>query len=373
MPIGKAGNHMRKILIAAAAAAVLCAAAGAQGATITLQNQDDSIFYYVVDPGELARLTAGSPLLASTVAAYFSAADPGTTFASLAPQAEAKLTGLADGAHMLVGFFAQPDSDDFPVRVLALQADSSVGERFYAVFASPAQLSVRRGVGKLSRFGYGGAGQVPAADAGTASPPAGTGSASPPPPASMASDQVAGSTDALPAIATFSAGYDPAAFTRESSAGFEVLPISESRAWAQAGTRIASVRGGVDSDGLKLALSVPGGFSPSVSYFLYVFDTRSAGSENPLTLEIEPLARGNQGACILWQKGSDPRLLGTVKTFAASVELDVAPGELPPALLAAEGGAPTIDLTAASYDRARGSWEEFYYTTFPAPAAGATR
>jgi hypothetical protein len=133
------------------------------------------------------------------------------------------------------------------------------------------------------------------------------------------------------------------------------------------------VQGVFDSNGLKLALNVPGGFSSSVSYFLYVFDTRSAGRENPLTLEIEPLASGDRGACILWQKGSDARLLGTVKTSATAVELDVGTGDLSPGVLAAAGSTPTVDLTAGWYDRAQGTWEEFYYTTFPATVAGATR
>ncbi len=360
---------MRKIFIAAFAVAVLAGAAGAQGATVTLQNQEDSTFYYVIDPRELAGLTAGSPLLASTVAAYFSSADAGTGFASLPPQAEARLTGLSEGAHLLVGFFAQQDVDDFPVRVVALQADSSIGERFYAVFASPAQLSAHRGVGKLAQFARGGSGQGAAVASGQAVGTVVSGQNA----ASAAPGQAAGSPSPFPAIATFSTTYDPAVFTRESSAGFEVLPISESRAWTRTGTRITSVQGVFDSDGLKLALNVPGGFSPSVSYFLYVFDARTAGRENPLTLEIEPLARGDRGACVLWQKGSAPRLLGTVKTAATTVELDVGTEDLPPAVREAVGNAPTVDLTAAWYDRAQGTWEEFYYTTFPAPVAGATR
>jgi hypothetical protein len=354
---------MNRTLILAAAAVFTCALAFGQSPAVSLQNQEDSTFYYVIDPKELAGLSAGSPLLASKVAAYLSTPDAGTTFASLAPQAEEKLTGLTEGAHLLVGFFAQLDADDFPVRVVALQADSSVGERFYAVFATPAQLNARRGVGKLAQFSR------PAAAQGT----------------TVASNQIAGAAEsgqsaggqvgitALPAIAVFSPAYDPSVFSRESNAGFTVLPISESRAWTQTGTRIASVQGTLDSAGLKLVLNVPGGFSSSVSYFLYVFDTRAAGRENPLTMEIEPLARSDRGACILWQKGSDPRLLGTVITSATAVELDVGTDDLASGVLAAAGNTPTVDLTAGWFDRALGIWEEFYYTTFPVPIMGATR
>jgi len=351
---------MIRTLILAAAAAFTSALAFGQSPSVTLQNQEDSTFYYVVDSKDLAGLSAGSPLLASKVAGYFSAADKTVTFDSLAPQAEAKLTSLTEGTHLLVGFFAQLDADDFPVRVMALQADSSVGERFYAVFASPAQLKVHRGVGKLAQF---------ARPASTQDTTAASDQAA----STTVSNQIAASS-ALPAIATFAAAYDPTVFTRESTGSFKVLPISESRSWAQTGTRIASVQGALDSAGLKLVLNVPGGFSPSVSYFLYVFDTRALGKENPLTLEIEPMAKADRGACILWQKGSTaPRLLGTVKTSATAVELDVGMDDLASGALAAAGSAPTVDLTAGWYDKALGMWEEFYYTTFPAPAAAATR
>jgi len=62
-----------------------------------------------------------------------------------------------------------------------------------------------------------------------------------------------------------------------------------------------------------------------------------------------------------------------VKTSATAVELDVGMDDLASGALAAAGSAPTVDLTAGWYDKALGMWEEFYYTTFPAPAAAATR
>jgi hypothetical protein len=171
----------------------------------------------------------------------------------------------------------------------------------------------------------------------------------------------------LPEIATFSTAYDPSVFTKESSGSFAVLPIADSRSWKQAGTRITAVRGSAGASGLRLALNVPGGFSSAVSYFLYFFESRSSGRENAVTLEIQPLARPDRGACILWQKGARPRLLGTVKTSGSTVELTVAKGELDSGALSAAGKEPTVDLTAGWYDKALRTWEEFYYTTFAVP------
>jgi hypothetical protein len=359
-----------RTLILAAAAAFSCALAFGQAPMIVLQNRESSTFYYVMDPKELPGLSAGSPLMASTVAGYFSAPDNGSTFSPLPAQAEKRLIGLAKGAHLLVGFFAQTDSDDFPVRVLTLQADSIVGERFYVVFASPAQLTVPRGVGKLAQFA-----RSPGVESATAGTSAQAAQAAEGTRVAEGGRQ-AGTADtpSAPVVAVFSAAYDPAVFTRETRDSFTVLPISESRSWTQTGTRIGSVQGALTASGLKVVLNVPGGFSQSVSYFLYVFDARSAGKENPLTLEIEPLARSDRGACILWQKGAAaPRLLGTVKTGETTVEVDVGADELASGALAGAGAAPTVDLTAGWYDKALGMWEEFYYATFPGPTLDATR
>lgn len=381
-----------KTWLFAAAAVLTCTLAFGQGsASVVLGNQEDVAFYYVLDPPPLAGLSSGSPLLTSKVAAYFSAAEAGVSFASVQPQGESRLMGLTEGTHLLLGFFVPPDADDFPVRVMTIQADTT-GERFYAVYATPAQLNVHRGVGKLAQFAGSSPGsQAVASAAGTQSAAASTtqslttdqaGSTDQGASGTQASGTQAGSTDQghtepaasaaagtapsteVPTLASFSASYDPVVFTRETAGNFEVLPISDSRAWRQTGTRIASVRGSLDPQGLRLQLDVPDGFSPSVSYFLYVFDTRSAGRDNALTLEIEPLARGSRGACILWGKGNSPRLLGSVTTTAASVQLNVGAADLQ--ALAPAGAAPTVDLTAGWYDKGLGMWEEFYYTTLSA-------
>lgn len=364
---------MSKTLIIAAAAVFSCALAFAQRPSVVLQNHETITFYYVVDPKELAGLTAGSPLMASKVATYFSAAATDGTFSALAPQAETRLADLAMGAHLLVGFFAPPDTDDFPVRVLSLQVDNSVGERYYGIFASPAQLSVSRGVGKLAQFARTGTGETATTRTGGSAQATGS-SQGTGIQGTGAAATAAAAGKPVPVIAAFADSYDPAVFTRETRESFSVLPIAQSRAWMQTGTRISSVQGAADASGLKVVLNVPGGFSPSVSYFLYVFDTRAAGRENPLTLEIEPVAREDRGACILWQKGSAaPRLIGTVKTGEASVEVDVGADEIAAGTFAAAGPAPTVDLTAGWYDKALGMWEEFYYATFPGPTLPVTR
>lgn len=175
-------------------------------------------------------------------------------------------------------------------------------------------------------------------------------------------------------IAAFASSYAPDYFTREQKGAFDVLPLSESRAWMLTGTQIASLSGFRDSKQLRLALSVPKGFSATVSYFFYLFPQRAAGVENPLTLEIQPRANGARGACLLWEKGAAaPRLIGTVATSDTSVELDIPSDQLTTDILPAAGAAATIDLTAGWFDKALGTWEEFYYSTFSAADIPTTR
>ncbi len=338
---------MKKIMCAAAIALVVCTASFAES-SVSLQNQENATFYYAVDPTELAGLSVGSPLLASRIAGFFATRD-GVTFASLAPNATVRLDGLADGPHLLVGFFAVEDLTEYPVRVITLQADSSVGDRFYAIFASPALLSIARDSGRIASFahagGEGNAEGLPAA--GTQPGPAET------------------APSGLQQIATFSTKFTPAFFTRERQGDFMVLPISDSRAWTLAGTRIQSISGSLQDGILKISLSVEGEFAERVSYFLYVFGNRSAGSDNQFTLELQPRADGNRAVCLLWQKGiRTPMLVGNVTATDHTVELDTTSGQFPRSLISGIGSSGTIDLTAGWFDRGLRTWEEFYYTTF---------
>jgi hypothetical protein len=373
-------SEMKRAIIVSVLILAVCAGVFAEGSVVTLQNQESSTFYYVIDAAALAGLSPGSPLLAARVADFFAAPGDDPAFASLAPDAQVKLTSLADGPHLLVGFFAVEGQDQFPVRVISLQADSRIGERFYAIYADPSLISADRGTGRLARFASASqqtAAAAPAADSGStgtaATPEAGTETAAAPVTAGVSPTAPQDSTSGLPTIATFAPTYDPVVFTRESKGAFTVLPIASSRAWALPGTRITALAGDLENGALRLSLSVAGGFSENVSYFFYIFASR-ADKENRIALELRPAAAGRRGACLLWEKGAAaPRIIGTVRRTDTSVELDVDPGQLSTELAGGSGDAPTVDLTAGWYDRGAGTWEEFYYTTFSAADIAVTR
>jgi hypothetical protein len=364
---------MKTIACAAAVALFLCGAAFAQSSTVIIQNQEPSTFYYLVDPAALAGLTAGSPLLASKVSDYLASSESQPAFTALAPEAEARLEGLSDGQHLLLGFFAV-EQDEFPVRVVSLTADSRVGERFYALFADPPQMSVTRGTGRLVGFAQPTAVAADQSASQTTAQTMQTMQTMQTAPDATAPASSAVARAALAPIAAFSRDYSPVVFTREQGGSFSVLPIGQSRSWQQSGTRIGSVSAAMDSVGLRVSIAVPGGISEKVSYFFYVFSDRAAGKENRLTLELEPRANGSRGACLLWEKGAaSPRLVGTVSTSASEIGLDITAAELAQELSGATAAETTIDMTSGWYDKSIGSWEEFYFATLSAGQIPVTR
>jgi hypothetical protein len=130
----------------------------------------------------------------------------------------------------------------------------------------------------------------------------------------------------------------------------------------------------LDSSALKFALTVRDGFAENVSYFLYLFQARQGGSSNALTLEIEPRAEGSRGACLLWRSDLDgPRLIGDVKTIGDTVELTIGAQDLAGEITSQVGTSASMDLTSSWYDRALGTWEEFYYTSLLLTDFAATR
>ena len=365
---------MRRMLCVVLLAVAVGAQGFAQGASVTIQNEEESTFYYAVDPQELAQVTPGSPLAATKVAAFFAAQADQPQFTPLAPGAQTSLTGLSDGPHLLVGFFAVDNPDTFPVRLITLQADSSMGDRFYSIYGSPALVQATRGVGRLAQFGRS---STPEQASAQSAPPAqeqaaassAEAAAAPAAPAvtpgAPAAAFAAGAA-ALAPIASFSESYSPAYFTRETQGGFSVQPIADSHTWLLSGTHIASLSADIDESTLTVSLTTGDDFSPNVSYFIYAFTNRVPGATAAFTLELRPRALPDRGVCILWlnQQGTAiPTIFGSVKVEGKTATL-VADLKDEPASLAQELSiAGSFDLTSCSFDAKGGVYEEFYFAT----------
>ena len=363
---------MKKILFAAALIAAALTTAFAQGGSVTIQNEESVTFYYTVDPPQLPGFSAGSPSAATKIAEFFAAQSSTPQFAPLAPGAQASLPGLPDGAHLLVGFFAVEGQDTFPVRVMTLQADSSMGERFYAIYGSPALLEATRGVGRLAQFTAPAASEQAAPGPATETQPQAAPAAPAAAHAAPAAAQTAPAAAAAPLL-SFSRSYDPVVFTKESRGGFSVQPIASSHSWTLAGTHITALNARIDQGTLSLSLTTADGFSPDVSYFFYAFAERTAGTPAAFTLELRPRALPDRGACILWQRAADssggsapPRIFGSVKVEGKTATLEASLTGEPPDLVQALSAATSFDLTSCWFDKPSGTYEEFYFATVAA-------
>ena len=472
---------------------------------MTLQNQEASTFWYAVDPPGLEGLTVGSRQLTARVQEYFELESADFPFQPLEPDSPVTLTGLAPGAHLLVGFFLVEGEEELPVRAFSVQVDTEAGDRFYALFSGPALLTIPRAAGRLVNLESvqpGGEGvaieqmecdemateeapieemtieeapieemaaeeapieemaieeapieelaaeeapieemaaeeapieemaaeeapieelaaeEAPIEEMAAEEAPIEEMAAEEAPIEEMAAEEAPieetaveeASTEEPPAdelaleetpaeeptieetpveemlpeelaieqapaelpaeVASFSATYSPVVFTRESRAGFAVLPLAQSRYWGEPGTRLDSLEGLLRDGVLELTLKTQDGFSPDVSYFFYLFGERALGRENAVTIELLPLARDGRGACVLWQKAGEsskaravPRFVGQVTTFGRSCSLALALADLPAEALAAVGDNPSMDLSSCRYDGSKAVFEEFYFTT----------
>jgi hypothetical protein len=402
---------MKKALPVLLAALLGAAGLHAQGTSVTLQNQEESWFYFAIDLPELAGLPPNSPQLPSRVASFFAKPTEDFPFTALKPRASLSLEALPEGSHTLFGFFLIEGRNVFPVRTMTLQVDKRLGQRFYGIYSEPPLMMVPRGTGRLARFGpaepqpaaaAAQAGTIAAAaqtaagastsaaaaaaqtspaevstlgaDAAAAAPEAEkpSGQAAQPGTEPAAVQQAAAQPPAQPpqplVIGAYPATFSPVVFSRESADGFSMHPISESRFWNREGTRLASVTGYRTGPVLTLTVASSTRFSPYVSYFLYLFADRTLARQNAVTVEIRPAPpAGAPAIAALWSAGvQKPAVVGrvTASEDATAFSLVVEAGELPRKLFAGTSGSPSVDLTACYFDEATGVYEEFSYATF---------
>jgi hypothetical protein len=364
------GNGMRgtasflAVVILSSAAAFGQAPGTAPAASVTLMNMEDSWFYFVLDPKELQGLTATSPLLKSRVSSYFLTESEDFPFTGIAPGASYYFTGLSDGSHLLMGFFAKRDETEYPVRVLTVQVDKKIGTRFYSIFSDPELIAVKRDAERLAKFNGPPGEQAVAAKTQESAPPS---PAKPEPGAEgPAAVETTSAAELEPQeLASYSASFAPAVFTREEGGDFSVKPIAQSKYWERDGTRVKAIYGVREDGAISIEIASDRGFSKEVSYFFYLFGDREMGKENSFTIEIKPvLEEREKGIALLWEKGKElPMEIGTVKVEDGKCRFSADMGSFPPEAVGALGENVSADFTACYFDEKSGVYEEFFYTT----------
>ncbi len=351
------------LLASAALAGAQPTAGGAQSFAVLLNNPESSAFHFVLDPPELASFDPGSSVFANVVYDFFleePSAGP-VLFRSLAPGATLRLKELAEGTHLLVGFFALPGRRDYPVRVLQLLAGGGMAERFYTVYAEPSLFRARAGRGRLAGFTAGEALGAPAGQAGAFPPKA-------PAPTSayggelgLAIDNDFADWESIPVLRSF-ADYSPTTFLREQIGGGRLeLPIGQSRFWQKGGTGLYELKIVDNGPNLYLYLSTRSAMAEGLSVYLYFRDPKDRAGENRVTVELLPAVGEKAGLAALWVKGHGPVTVGALASGVFFLEAALDKASIYSAL-ASPPQVGYLELSSAFHDRSSLSYEEFYYT-----------
>ena len=143
---------MKKMLVVLTLAIFAAGSAWAAGPSVTIQNQESWRFWYVLDPPGFEGEEPGSPWLAVKATGFFANVEGAFPFTLLEPSASVSFDGLAEGTHYLLGFFEDDSLAEFPVRLITMQADTSMEARHYDVYSLPELIMADRGEGLLARF-----------------------------------------------------------------------------------------------------------------------------------------------------------------------------------------------------------------------------
>jgi hypothetical protein len=356
---------MKRLILVGILSAAVAGLLSGQNAAVVIENAEEMTFHYVLDPPELTAFETATSIFANVVYDYFAEEpmpeDDFPGFGELAPGGSLRLEDLAEGEHLLVGFFVVPGKMGFPVRVITLQVGGELDERTYRIFSEPALITARAGRGRISEY----APIPPGAAAGPAGPaPAG-------PEKEFFRFQIDNryeDWEAIPVFLSFPADRTLPSFTREQYGGaFEVLPIEQSRHWASGGTSLNEIKVVNNIESVYLYISTHSALSPNVSVFLYFHtdqNLRRSGATNRFTLELLPAKAEEPGLAVLWEKERKPVIVGTLASGSFFLEARIDKN----LLYDIEVAKPQItffDLTTSFFDRQELAYEEFYIASIP--------
>jgi len=336
--------------------------AGAQAPALLLNNPEEVDFYYVLDPPALSGLDPAAGVFPSAVFDYFAnapAAGP-TLFEHLAAGDTVRLEGLAEGDHLLVGFFTVSNRRDFPVRVLPLKVGGGMAERFYSVYIEPILFTARAGRGRLSAYPAAFQDEDPAGETQPRTPPA---TAPAPGRLGIAIDNQYEDWEEIPVYRGL-AQYAPRSFSREQYGGSpQVLPLDQARYWEKYGTALNELKIVDDGGWLYLFVSTRSAMAEGLSLYLYFHDPKDPPAANRVTVELLPATANKAGLAALWVEGQAPLSIGSLASGPFFLEAALDKAAIGAALLSPPELA-IVDLTTGYQDRAEYAFEEFYYLSF---------
>jgi hypothetical protein len=168
----------------------------------------------------------------------------------------------------------------------------------------------------------------------------------------------------IPDTATFTRQFNPYYFNKEEKGSMKALPISESVFWGYNGTRVKEVKALMAPASFYFYLSTFAPMSRGLIFFMYLHKGRDAGTENEYTIEIDVNDIEGENDVLLWTFGTDkPSVIGKCKYDTNELQGEVVFARLPEALGKGLVKFYSFDLTTCFFERAKGFYEEFFYTS----------
>jgi len=316
---------MKRIVVSAM---LLWIAAYAFGRTITVQNDDDALFYFsVISQQELSCADLDGQHAIEGVRARAG------TMTYVPPLGARDQVSVPEEPALLLGYYVVPGAGRYPV--CAVPVPSGPAGTVY---------HVSRAANVVATGGTGAS--IPAFNGDSGKEP-------------ILLDNRYEDWEPIPFLAGFSASYAPSRYKLEDPDGTRNRAIDHSLFWEKGGTRLDTVKARFSTHHLYLMFGSTSELTRGLSYYLYGFPgDRTGASRYTLQIAVDLPS----GPVLLWERGKErPRVVGTYVRDTFYLEADVwldRFGVTGPELASSSFSA---DLVSAFYGAKQ--YEEFFYTT----------
>jgi hypothetical protein len=306
---------------------LFCLSLFAENGTVVLVNRRSYWFYYCIDPQGVDDFTKDAT-------EYLNSEK--VTFYAIGPESTRKIDGVKAGTHYLLGFWGISDKEQVPV----------LSKRFLVNDDEIVEFD-------LANETY----QVAVKEPGEEKHPVTV------IPGKIVIDNNYDDWKIIPPAAVFTPAFIPQYFNKQSLTGSNYLPIANSLFWGRGGTSINQVKLYRDGDYLYVYISSYSRMTAGLSYYLYLFKSRSRQEQNNYTIEFVVDDMAATGKVILWQKDrKNYQVIGELMDSSFFLEARLEIGKLP-APLDEIIAHYSFDLTSSYYDSRLKVYEEFFFTT----------
>ncbi len=306
----------------------LCFSLCAKMGTVVFINRRNYWFHYCIDPQGLQGDMENAM-------EYLNSGN--VTFYSIGPQSTQKIESVKEGTHYLLGFWGITNQEQIPVLSKRFVIrDNEIIE--FDLENETYQVVVKEPTDEIDVV-------------------------TPVVPGRIVIDNNYMDWEIIPTTALFSSSYIPLYFTKQSISGLNNIPIKHSVFWGRGGTQINQIKLYLSGEYLYIYCSSYSRLTSGLSFYLYLFKSRSAREQNNYTIELIVDDMADTSKVVLWQRNREKyEVIGELKNtnffLEARIEIEKLPVPINEIITAY-----SIDLTSSYFDNKLKMYEEFFFTT----------